>query len=508
MWSLKAASASTFSQKRTPRKKEESALYNPTTPFSSFSNQTQFSSTRSASIASESAPRLTVSCTNLVRTSRQLHFSSMFKKKDKESKRQLIDIVNNRNNLNRCGECAAEYPTWASWNLGVLLCGRCANVHKKILTVDGPLGRSISRVKSLTLEQWSDEQIDNLRRIGNRKARNKWNPKRVPFPSVDEDEEGPVEEYFREKYIEGRFRDDNIEGDDYDDPRSARYSDHSGLLTPAGRSRLSTVTSRMNLPRLTHRKLTSYEQTLYPTQLRQLTNMGFNDRDLALESLILAQGDRELALDILENDVKVNPGKVELAPDLPRRPRPAPASAGGSTNGSFTAPTSQPSSTGTPDWWNNTQALLAQQTTMQPQQGQPQIYQYTDPVTGQVSYVDELGNQYLDPNNPQHQQMLMQQTNPQLVAQQTAKQNIMSLYGQPTGQAQQQPQQQPQNTQQNTQQAQATGFPMGQQQGQFNQFGQTTGVPQQATQGMYGQPQQGYFQAQPNFQYGQPQYYG
>lgn len=424
----------------------------------------------------------------------------MFKRKDKESKKQLIDIVNSRNNLNRCGECGAEHPTWASWNLGIMLCGRCANVHKKILTVDGPLGRPISRVKSLTLELWSDEQIENLRRIGNRKARNKWNPKRVPFPSVDDDETEPVEEYFREKYILGRFRDDNIEGDEYDDPRSARYSDHSGPLTPASRSRLSTVTSRRNLPRLSHRKLTSYEQTLYPLQLRQLTNMGYYDRDLALESLILAKGDVELALDILENDTKVNPGKVEIAPDLPRRPRPAPVSSGGaSANGSYTAPASQPSTTSTPDWWNNALALLNQPTmqTLQTQQSQPQIYQYTDPVTGQVSYVDEQGNQYLDPNNPQHQQMLMQQTNPQLVAQQTAKQNILSLYGQPTGQ-------QPQSTQQ----PQATGFQMGQGQGQFNQFSQATGMPQQATQGMYGQPQQGYYQAQPNVQYGQPQYFG
>lgn len=81
---------------------------------------------------------------------------AMFKKREKEASRQLIDLVNNRNNLNRCGECGAEYPTWASWNLGILLCGRCANVHKKVLSVDGPLGGP-SRGSSRS--RWSSGQM-------------------------------------------------------------------------------------------------------------------------------------------------------------------------------------------------------------------------------------------------------------------------------------------------------------------------------------------------------------
>ena len=92
-------------------------------------------------------------------------------------------------------------------------------------------------------------------------------------------------------------------------------------------------------------------------------------------------------------------------------------------------------------------AITGAQTT-----GMPQIYQYTDPVTGQISYIDSNGQEYLDPNNPQHQNQLMQMSNPQLIAQQTNKQNILS-YNQPTGQAftqQQQPQQQQQQQPQYT----------------------------------------------------------
>lgn len=44
-------------------------------------------------------------------------------------------------------------PRWASWNLGVFLCIRCAGIHRN-------LGVHISRVKSVNLDSWTPEQID------------------------------------------------------------------------------------------------------------------------------------------------------------------------------------------------------------------------------------------------------------------------------------------------------------------------------------------------------------
>ena len=41
---------------------------------------------------------------------------------------------------------------WASWNIGVFLCIKCGGLHRK-------LGTHISRVKSVTLDKWTDEQI-------------------------------------------------------------------------------------------------------------------------------------------------------------------------------------------------------------------------------------------------------------------------------------------------------------------------------------------------------------
>jgi hypothetical protein len=342
--------------------------------------------------------------------------------------------------------------------------------------------------------------------MGNKKAKKKWNPKRIPFPYDGEDDPSVVEEYIRDKYVYGRFRDDPIDPDDYEYNESQSRLDsylggRSRLNSARSRSRLnsmldrpSTYSVKGDLPRLTHRKLTTYEYSQYQPQVRKITSFGYTNHDSILESLLLSGGNIELALDILEYDSKVNPNENETAPQLPKRKAKQPEepkSAGDWWGGSGQI-TGQPQMTGQP------QSTGQPQMTGQPQStGQPQIYQYTDPVTGQISYIDENGQQYLDPNNPQHQQQLMQQTNPQYLQQQATKQSILSLYGQqnaymtnvvvPTQQ---------QATQQNgmTMQ-QGTGMPM-QTQPLQQPYGQP-GVMAQATSNGFGPQASGF---QPQFQ--------
>lgn len=55
-------------------------------------------------------------------------------------------------------------PRWASWNLGVFLCIRCAGIHRN-------LGVHISRVKSVNLDTWTPEQVISLQQMGNSRAR-------------------------------------------------------------------------------------------------------------------------------------------------------------------------------------------------------------------------------------------------------------------------------------------------------------------------------------------------
>jgi stromal membrane-associated protein len=57
-----------------------------------------------------------------------------------------------------CCDCDAKGPRWASWNLGIFLCIRCAGIHRN-------LGVHISKVKSVNLDQWTAEQIAVIYRI-------------------------------------------------------------------------------------------------------------------------------------------------------------------------------------------------------------------------------------------------------------------------------------------------------------------------------------------------------
>jgi hypothetical protein len=43
-------------------------------------------------------------------------------------------------------------PRWASWNLGLFFCIRCAGIHRN-------LGVHISRVKSVNLDTWTPQQV-------------------------------------------------------------------------------------------------------------------------------------------------------------------------------------------------------------------------------------------------------------------------------------------------------------------------------------------------------------
>lgn len=61
-----------------------------------------------------------------------------------------------KNTKNRLGQRLSE-ETWltldAGLQLGIFLCMRCASLHRK-------LGTHISKVKSLSMDSWSNDQVD------------------------------------------------------------------------------------------------------------------------------------------------------------------------------------------------------------------------------------------------------------------------------------------------------------------------------------------------------------
>ncbi|XP_029001229.1 stromal membrane-associated protein 1-like [Betta splendens] len=96
-----------------------------------------------------------------------------------------------------CADCEAKGPRWASWNLGVFICIRCAGIHRN-------LGVHISRVKSVNLDQWTSEQIQSIQDMGNTKARRLYEanlPDSFRRPQTDQ----AVEFFIRDKYEKKKY---------------------------------------------------------------------------------------------------------------------------------------------------------------------------------------------------------------------------------------------------------------------------------------------------------------
>ncbi|KAL8616474.1 hypothetical protein ACOMHN_041077 [Nucella lapillus] len=66
-----------------------------------------------------------------------------------------------------CADCGTPSPSWASINLGAVICIECSGVHRNI-------GTHVSRVRSLDLDDWPTEVTKVMTCIGNYVANSVW----------------------------------------------------------------------------------------------------------------------------------------------------------------------------------------------------------------------------------------------------------------------------------------------------------------------------------------------
>ncbi|PKY00276.1 ArfGap-domain-containing protein [Aspergillus campestris IBT 28561] len=117
------------------------------------------------------------------------------KRQQFRNERALQDLIRSVPGNDRCADCQAMNPGWASWNMGLFLCMRCAAIHRK-------LGTHISKVKSLSMDTWTADQVDNMKSHGNNLMNKIYNPKNVkpPIPTDVDEADACMERFIRQKY--------------------------------------------------------------------------------------------------------------------------------------------------------------------------------------------------------------------------------------------------------------------------------------------------------------------
>lgn len=96
-----------------------------------------------------------------------------------------------------CVDCDAKGPRWASWNLGIFLCIRCAGIHRN-------LGVHISKVKSVNLDSWTAEQVAMMMEVGNSRARAAYEAQ-VPDSFRRPQTDSALEAFIRAKYEHKKY---------------------------------------------------------------------------------------------------------------------------------------------------------------------------------------------------------------------------------------------------------------------------------------------------------------
>uniref|UniRef100_A0A8C7YKK6 ArfGAP with GTPase domain, ankyrin repeat and PH domain 2 n=1 Tax=Oryzias sinensis TaxID=183150 RepID=A0A8C7YKK6_9TELE len=120
-------------------------------------------------------------------------------RRSSQSEAVALQAIRNAKGNGQCVDCEAPNPTWASLNLGALICIECSGIHRN-------LGTHLSRVRSLDLDDWPGELTQVLAAIGNHMANSVWESctqgRIKPTPNATREER---ESWIRAKYEQRAF---------------------------------------------------------------------------------------------------------------------------------------------------------------------------------------------------------------------------------------------------------------------------------------------------------------
>ena len=122
----------------------------------------------------------------------------------------LNEIISQEGN-SLCFDCGTENPKWASINNGILLCLKCAGIHRGF-------GLQISTIRSLQVDSWTEKQVKYLSQGGNLRFKNFLAEYNIePSSSIELKYKSKATEYYRnilrkevEKIFDEKFEENII----------------------------------------------------------------------------------------------------------------------------------------------------------------------------------------------------------------------------------------------------------------------------------------------------------
>ena len=115
-----------------------------------------------------------------------------------ENKEKMINRIF-KNNI--CADCKNNEACWVSINLCVLLCLECSGIHRK-------LGPSISKIRSLKLDNLSQEIVQIFYECGTASINQIWEANSINYMHLKPNPDSKIdikEKWIKRKYVEKEF---------------------------------------------------------------------------------------------------------------------------------------------------------------------------------------------------------------------------------------------------------------------------------------------------------------
>lgn len=116
------------------------------------------------------------------------------------AKRRLASFSSQSGN-ELCADCGSPSPKWVSANLGAFVCIKCSGVHRS-------LGVHISKILSVNLDEWTEEDVDNVIKLGGNAAVNSKYEHTIPENRKKPQPDSSIEErsdFIKRKYVMQQF---------------------------------------------------------------------------------------------------------------------------------------------------------------------------------------------------------------------------------------------------------------------------------------------------------------